>query len=151
MRRVRPLLATAALAVALGVVACQSGNGSVTVVDVRIGQPTGPNAALYLTAASYGQEDRLIGATTDVARAVQLHESTVGDDGNSGMRPVEAHVLPEEGDLVLEPGGPHLMLVEVQRLEVGDVVEVELIWEHAGETTVEALVVDPGDTLEHDG
>lgn len=151
MRRVRPLLATVALAAALGVVACQSGNGSVTVADVRIGQPTGPNAALYLTASAEGRDDRLLGAETDVARVVELHESTMDDDGTVSMRSVDAVEIPPEGSLVLEPGGFHLMLVDVARLEVGDVVEVTLVWENAGEMTVEAQVVDPGDTGGHDG
>ncbi|HSM45541.1 MAG TPA: copper chaperone PCu(A)C, partial [Acidimicrobiia bacterium] len=133
-----------------GVVACQSGNGPVTVVDVRIGQPTGPNAALYLTASAEGQ-DRLLGAETDVAREVELHESTTNDDGTVSMRPVDDVEIPTESSLVFEPGGFHLMLFDVERLEVGDVVEVILMWETSGEMAVEAQVVDPGDTVGHGG
>lgn len=150
MRRVPPLLATAAFVAALGVVACQSGTGAVTVADVRIGQPSGPNAALYLTASAEGPGDRLTGAETDVARVVEIHETTTGDDGTVSMRPVDDVEIPPEGSLVLEPGGLHLMLGDVERLEVGDVVEVTLMWETAGEMTVEAQVVDPGDTVGHD-
>lgn len=150
MKRVRPLPFATALVVALGVVACQSDTGSVTVADVRIGQPTGPNAALYLTASAHGQSDRLTGAETDVARVVEIHESTTGDDGTVAMRPVDDVEIPEGGSLVLEPGGLHLMLVDVERLEVGDVIEVTLMWETAGEMAVEAQVVDPGDTVGHD-
>ena len=151
MRPARPLLAIAALVAALAVVACQSETRPVTVSDVRIGQPTGPNAALYLTASAEGQADRLLGAETDVARVVEIHESTTGDDGTVSMWPVDDVEIPPEGSLLLEPGGFHLMLVDVERLEVGDVVEVTLMWETAGEMTVDAQVVDPGDTMGHDG
>ena len=151
MRPARPLLAIAAIAAALGVVGCQAETGPVTVADVRIGQPTGPNAALYLTASAQGQGDRLMGAETDVARAVEIHESTADDDGTVSMRPIDDVEIPPEGALVLEPGGLHLMLVDVERLELGDVVEVTLVWETAGEMTVDAQVVDPGDTVGHDG
>jgi hypothetical protein len=123
----------------------------VTVADVRIGQPAGPNAALYLTASAEGRGDRLTGAETDVARVVEIHESTTADDGTVAMRPVDGVEIPEGGSLVLEPGGLHLMLVDVERLEVGDAIEVTLMWETAGEMTVEAQVVDPGDTVGHDG
>lgn len=136
---------------ALAVVGCGNESGQVTVSEVRIGRPMGPNAALYLTASGNGQSDRLVAATTESARSVEIHESTVGDDGTMRMRPVEALEVPEGGSLVLEPGGLHLMLVDVERLEVGDVVEVALMWETAGGMTVEAHVVEPGDTMSHDG
>ena len=151
MRPGRPLLAIAAFGAALGIVACQSETGTVTVADVRIGQPSGPNAALYLTASAEGPGDRLMGAETGVARVVEIHETTTGDDGTVSMRPVGDVVIPAEGSLVLEPGGLHLMLVDVERLEVGDVVEVILMWETSGEMAVEAQVVDPGDTVGHGG
>lgn len=151
MRPVRPLLATAAVAAVLGVVGCQSETGSVRVADVRIGQPAGPNAALYLTASAEAPGDRLMGAETDVARVVEIHETMTGDDGTVSMQPVEDVEIPLDGPLVLEPGGLHLMLVDVERLEVGDVVAVTLIWETAGDMSVDAQVVDPGDTVGHDG
>ena len=151
MSRVRFRLAITFLVGAMAVVACGNDTGQVTVTEVRIGQPTGPNAALYLTASADGRSDRLVGATTEVARSVEIHESTMGEDGTMGMSPVGALELPEDGSLVLEPGGLHLMLIDVERLEVGDVIEVALIWETSGEMTVGAQVVDPGDTMSHDG
>jgi copper(I)-binding protein len=52
--------------------------------------------------------------------------------------------------LVFEPGGLHLMLLDVDRLEVGDIVVVTLNWQTAGDMEIEAEVVDPAETLEHD-
>lgn len=121
-----------------------SGDG-ILVTQARIGQPTGPNAALYLTASSDGGADRLVAADTTVAAAVELHETTMGDDGTMSMGSVDAFQLPAEEELVLEPGGYHLMLIDADRLDVGDVVEVTLTWEDAGEMIVEAEVVGPAE------
>lgn len=112
-----------------------------------MGRPTGPNAALYLTAVGSGEADRLVAAVTGSAREVQMHETISGDDGTMGMRPARSLELPSDGALVLEPGGFHLMLMGVDRLDVGDTIEVTLTWEKAGEMTVSADVVDPAETM----
>lgn len=135
--------------VSMATVACGGGDGSPEVSDARVGQPTGPNAALYFT-VSGDEADRLIGAETTAAVAVEVHETTTEDDGTMGMRAVESLDLPAGGSLVLEPGGFHLMLIDAERMEVGDVIAVTLTWENAGEMLIEAEVVDPADTMGHD-
>jgi hypothetical protein len=102
---------------------------------------------LYLTAVGSGEADRLVAAVTGSAREVQMHETISGDDGTMGMRPARSLELPSDGALVLEPGGFHLMLMGVDRLDVGDTIEVTLTWEKAGEMTVSADVVDPAETM----
>ncbi|HEU4318482.1 MAG TPA: copper chaperone PCu(A)C [Acidimicrobiia bacterium] len=145
----RKSLLLAALIVA--VAACGGGESTgIEVTDVRVGQPTGPNAALYFTASS-DVPDLLIGAETDAAIDVEIHETTMGDDGTMGMQPVESLRVGEGEDLVLEPGGFHLMLIDVERLDVGDEIEVTLIWENEGESTVTATVVEPEDAMGHEG
>ena len=120
------------------------------VTDVRMGQPTGPNAAVYFTATS-DTTDTLLGAETEVAASVEMHETTMSDDGTMGMQPVAGLDLSPGQPLVLEPGGLHLMLIDVERFEVGDSVEVTLIWESSGEITVTAEVVAPEDAMGHEG
>jgi copper(I)-binding protein len=121
------------------------------VTEARLGQPTGPNAALYLTATSDGPSDRLLGAETDIAASVEIHETVTDADGTVVMRTVEAVDLGGGDTLELEPGAVHLMLLDVPPLAVGDVVQVTLVWEHAGPMVIEAKVVDPSDTLGDDG
>lgn len=134
---------------ALTATACGGGSGGgIDVSDVRVAEPTGPNAALYFTATS-DVEDRLIGAETAVASAAQIHETVVGDDGTMGMRPVDSLDVTPGERLVLEPGGLHVMLIDAERVEVGDDVEVTLIWESTGRQTVMAEVVSPGETMGH--
>lgn len=127
----------------LMVLAGCTGQG-IEVSDARIGEPTGPNAALYFTAS--GPEDMLVGASTDVASRIELHETIMSDEGTMLMSPVESLALGPDDPLVLEPGGYHLMLVDADRLEIGDQIEVVLTWVTAGEMTITADVVAPNET-----
>lgn len=127
-----------------------SGDGTIEIADARLGEPVGPNAALYFTASGGDESDRLLGARAAVAAEVQIHETTTGEDGTMSMRPVDGLDIPTDGELVLEPGGYHLMLVDVERVEAGDEIDVTLIWENSGEMTITADVVAPGDTISDD-
>ena len=142
-------LGAVVLALGLMVSACGgSGGDPIEISDVRIGQPTGPNAGLYMTVSST-ESDRLIGGSTDVAASVMTHETEKGNDGTMKMVHVDGFALEPGGALVLEPGGSHIMLVDVDRLEVGDTVDVTLVFEKAGEITIQAPVVAPIDTMDH--
>jgi len=147
----RTLLGLLALTVSLA--ACGGGVDSLTVTDERIGEPTGPNAAMYFTVES-DTADRLLGASTPVATSVQIHETVMDDHGAMGMHALQSLDVPADTEVVLEPGGMHLMLIDVERLSVGERVEVVLDWENAGEMKLEVEVVEPDDTMaagDHDG
>lgn len=151
MRTRRGLLAIA-MALILCVVACGGSDSGLEVNVARIGAPTGPNAALYFTVEN-GTDgaDTLDGASTDVAPSIEIHETIENDDGTMGMQPLETPLEVEAGGtLVFEPGGLHLMLIDVDRLDVGDTVSVTLQWQNAGEMVVEAEVVEPQDAVEHE-
>lgn len=132
------------------VTACSSGEKTIEIVDARLGEPAGPNAALYFTASGGDEPDRLLGARAAVAAEVQIHETAMGENGSTTMRPVDGLDLPADGELVLEPGGYHLMLVDVDRVEAGDDIDVTLIWENSGEWTIPVEVVEPADTMSDD-
>lgn len=145
-----------AIVVGLLTAGCSGSGDGLIVTDARIGMPTGPNAALYLTVENHSATpDALEGADTTVATSIEIHETIAGDDGTMAMRPVEAPMeVSAEETLVFQPGGFHLMLVDVDRLDVGEEVEVTLTWQNAGEITFKAVVVEPQDVGEdqsHDG
>lgn len=142
--------AIAVLCTAVAVAACSGTGESPEISQARIGEPAGPNAALYLDIEGYGIEDLLISVSSDRADRVELHQTVTRDDGTTGMQAVPPLVLPASGQVVLEPGGMHFMLIGADGLEVGDQVEVTLEWDVAGKTTFLALVVDPADTVEFD-
>ncbi len=132
---------------------CGGGGDGIEVSDVRIGQPTGPNAALYFTVENHTDDtDVLESVETSVASAAEIHETVMDDDGTMRMEsPATPLEIGPGATLVLETGGFHVMLIDVERLEVGETVEVTLLWQIAGEMTVDAEVVDPGDTMDHEG
>lgn len=133
--------------------ACGGGGDGIEVSDVRIGQPTGPNAALYFTVENHTDgADVLESIETTVASSAEIHETIMDDDGTMRMQPLDRPLEIGPGaSLVLEPGGIHVMLMDVEPLEVGQSVEVTLVWQVAGEVTVDAEVVEPGDTMDHEG
>ena len=123
-----------------------AGSGDVSVSDARVPVPAGANGAAYMTLTNDGDEaDQLVGATTEVAETVEMHETTT-EGGSMSMQQVDGVEIPAGGEAVLEPGGLHLMLLGVtQELVEGDTVDITLTFEDAGEQTVSAEVVPTGD------
>ena len=63
-------------------------------------------------------------------------------DGVMSMQQVDGIDLPAGGRILLEPGGLHLMLLDVDPdLAVGDTVALTLTFEGAGQRTVDAEIV----------
>jgi copper(I)-binding protein len=85
-----------------------------------------------------GGEDRLVSATTPIAREVQIHTMNM-DGGVMRMRPVEGGLaIPADGRVVLQPGGLHLMFMEINApLVAGTTFPVTLRFAKAGEIKVE--------------
>lgn len=98
-----------------------------------------------------GRALQLISASTPSAGMVELHE-TMGD-GSGGMSMQEKEggfPIPDGGDLVLEPGGDHLMLVDLAApLRPGDEVELTLQCEDGTELVVTVTVKDFAGAQEH--
>jgi len=99
------------------------------------------NSAVYLTISNHQREaDALVSATTDIATAVELHE-TIEKDGKMVMQPRPQFDVPAGGTLTMKPGGYHLMLLGLkQALQPGDTVKVTLTFRTAGHMPVEAAV-----------
>ncbi len=96
-------------------------------------------AAFMQIANSGTEEDRLIGVASDAAAKVELHTHKAGEDGVMQMLHVpEGFVIPAGGTHALARGGDHVMLMGLTRpLEPGDVLDVTLTFEKAGEITLE--------------
>lgn len=84
--------------------------------------------------------DKLIGAKSDVAERVELHNH-IHEDGVMKMRRVDAVEVPAGETVTLNPGGFHLMLMNLKRpLKAGDELKLTLVFEKAGEIEVTASV-----------
>jgi protein SCO1/2 len=101
----------------------------------------GSNGAVYAMLVNAGKTaDALIGAASDAAGAVEVHE-TYSDMGMMMMRPVKRLALPAGGRVELKPGGYHLMLLNLKReLKAGETLRVTLDFEKAGKLPVEAVI-----------
>jgi len=85
----------------------------------------------------------LVGATSTAAKTVEIHEMT-SDGGMMKMRALPALALPAGKRVDLEPGGYHMMLVDLtQPLKVGESVPLTLTFsDKAGnKQTVEVKAV----------
>ncbi|MCA8867716.1 MAG: copper chaperone PCu(A)C [Rhodobacteraceae bacterium] len=102
-------------------------------------------------------DDRLIAAATPAARKAELHTHIMTDQGVMQMREVkDGFVIPAQDVHMLARGGDHVMLMGLTGpLVQGDMVELTLTFEKAGELTLE-VPVDmnrgdmPGQTMKHD-
>ena len=101
------------------------------------GQPSGGG---YLSLSNAGANDRLLSASAEVSKAVELHTMTMEGDVMR-MRQVEAIELPAGKKVELKPGGLHIMFIGLKApLKPGDKFPLKLRFEKAGEVTVEVNV-----------
>ena len=93
----------------------------------------------------------LTGATTSASREVQLHETSPDGSGGMSMQEKEGGFeLPAGEELVLEPGGHHLMLMDLtEPLRPGDQVELTLVFSEGTEHQFSATVKDYAGAQEH--
>ncbi len=118
------------------------GHGGHGGMDMDMG---GANSAAYMVIRNTGSEaDKLIAASTDAAKTVELH-TVIEEGGMMRMRQVEGGIdIPANGQVELKPGGFHVMLIGLTRdLNAGDKVELTLTFEKAGEIPVTAEVRQP--------
>jgi copper(I)-binding protein len=112
--------------------------------------------AVYMVITS-PVDDALVGASVpaEVAGTVEIHETVVMTEGTGmgtpadsavdamamTMRPVDKIDLPAGEAVALEPGGYHIMLLDlVAPLETGTTIEVTLTFESGATTTLDVPV-----------
>jgi copper transport protein len=101
----------------------------------------GMTGGVYLTLENgTNQDERLIGAFTDAAESVEIHQTQI-EENIARMRPMTALDIPAGESLAIAPGQYHLMLVNLQRdLSVGETIAVTLHFESGIRLTVEVPV-----------
>ena len=109
-------------------------------------------AAFMMIHNNSDSDDRLMGVASDVAKLVQLHTHTEDDNGVMKMMHVEdGFELPAGGMVALKRGGHHVMFMGLSEpFEQGETVPVTLIFEKAGEISVD-ITVDQDRKADHAG
>ena len=142
MNQVRLYVVFVVLALVLA--ACgASGSGELGVNEIwaRPGLSDG-NSAVFFVIDNPGAEDFLLSASSDVAKAVELHK-TVMEDGN--MKMVHQMNVPvPTGETVFKPGDLHVMLIGLKDdLKPGDTFSIMLTFESVGEKSLNVVVREP--------
>ncbi|MFS8569797.1 MAG: copper chaperone PCu(A)C [Thermaerobacter sp.] len=106
--------------------------------------PAGDNSAAYFVIHNGADgDDALIGAASDVAHMVEVHQSRM-EDGVMKMEHIEELPIPAGQSVTLEPGGYHVMFMGLERdLNVGDKFQLELHFRQAGTVTIDVEVREP--------
>lgn len=119
--------------------------GDITVSDAyaRSASAVARTGAAFMVIENAGaQEDRLVAARSDIAERVELHTHLSAGDGILRMVEVEdGFAIPAGGSHALKRGGDHVMFMGLTRpMADGDTVQVTLVFERAGEVTLDIPV-----------
>lgn len=147
----RTMSRRAILGAALALPALPARAQEVTAGALRIAAPwtramrAGGTGAGFMTIRNTGSApDRLVAARSPAANVMELH-THIRDGDVMRMRAVPAIELPAGQEVRLAPGGLHLMLIGLaQSLEPGGRVPVTLVFERAGEVTIQLAVEAAG-------
>ncbi|GAA1313561.1 hypothetical protein GCM10009591_26300 [Brachybacterium tyrofermentans] len=129
-----------------------AGSGAISVTDPWVKAADEGMTAAFGTITNGTDADLVLTAvTTPATDMVQLHETT--SDGSGGMSMQEkdgGFPLPAGEDLVLEPGGDHIMLMDLPKpLQPGDTLELTLVFSEGTEHPFTATVKDFSGAQEH--
>jgi periplasmic copper chaperone A len=123
---------------------CSSAQSKPLVIEGAWARPAlaGQTSAVYFTIDNPNRAaDQLLAASTDVAGQTELHQTIQDNQGVMSMHAQHSFEIPGEDQLVFAPGGRHIMLVDLkQDLKPGDLLDLHLTFEKAGEMTIQATV-----------
>lgn len=158
----RPLLRVGAVlaALTLGLAGCSAAEAetdtapsaapehaadAITIEDAWVkAADSGMTAGFGILVNDGAADATLVSAMTDAAMMTELHETVTDDAGAMVMREVEEGLtIPADGELTLEPGGNHLMMMQLTApLQAGAEVTFTLEFTDGSTLDVTAPVKD---------
>jgi copper(I)-binding protein len=158
----RRLVPLAIVLIGMTATACGSDDSSPSLGDgtpdlhysaAQSSAPVAGAAQLVLSIENLGDgADRLLGADTDVALAIEIHRTIIEPDGRAYMRMLDDVLIPAGETVQFRPGGLHLMLVVPdERVIVGGTFLITLRFERSAPVTRTVTVVDLLDLVEASG
>jgi copper(I)-binding protein len=129
--------------------ACQGTAPNITDAWARPAVEGDNSAAYFIIANKSLNSDTLLNASADVARAVEIHETMVTNEGMGANEQMQ--MVPQDSVKIaalrkteFKPGGLHVMLIDIQQdLNIGDTFPLTLNFEKAGEITINVPVQSP--------
>ncbi len=107
--------------------------------------PSAKAGGAYISIMSHGGGDRLLDAKSPVAKRVEIH-THIKDGDVMRMRRVDGPIpVTADAPIKMAPGGVHIMLMGLNHaLDAGTTIPVTLVFETAGELTVDVPVIKRG-------
>jgi hypothetical protein len=115
---------------------------------VRLPAVAGRPAAGYATVTVSDDRGALTGVSSSRARRVEMHQTKM-TGSRAQMEQIQA-MQKGDGVITFEPGGLHLMLMDVDPgLKPGDRADLTFRFEHGDPVTAPAKVIGAGDDVAH--
>jgi hypothetical protein len=160
-----PRLSLPILAVVLAVAACApeetpvaaapcpvAGAVSIEGPWLRAQPDQGAMSAAYFTLCNGGANPiSLASLSASVAGMVEAHETVTDPSGRKLMRPLEGLSIAPGERVVFQPGGSHLMLMDLKApIAAGDVATITIGFSDGSSVSVDAVAKSPADAA-HEG
>lgn len=116
--------------------------GNIRITDGFAYSPiTEESGAAYFTIRNTSDKpDTLLSVASPIAKSAVIH-GTMQSEGAAGMAMIERLPVPPGEEVVLKPGGTHLMLEQLSQLpKPGERMPVTLIFSRAGTVTLQLPV-----------
>jgi periplasmic copper chaperone A len=99
--------------------------------------PSVKNTSAYMTITNTSDTSMVLtGAKSDIAESVMVHR-TESNEGMMSMHHMMSAEIPAHGQLVLETGGVHLMIMGLKSpVSPGDIIEITLSFDDGAEQAV---------------
>jgi copper(I)-binding protein len=116
--------------------------------DIEVHQPwarvamMAGNSAVYFELHNHtANTDALIGASSDVAEAVEVHLSSMDANGVMQMARQDSVPLEPDAEIAFAPGGYHVMLIGLNRdLKAGDHFQLTLHFTNHADIVLDVVV-----------
>lgn len=104
-------------------------------------------AAAYMTIRNEGTEnDTLLTVSAPISGKAEVHTMSM-KDGVMSMGPVGPVEIPAGGNVLLAPGGLHIMMMKLKRALIkGKTIDITLSFKLSGKIKVTAPIYGPGAT-----
>ena len=118
--------------------------GDLSVSGVWVREPAEGQtlSAAYGTITNNGDSEvTLVAASVPFDATVEIHETLMDGDGTMQMQEVpDGFAVPAGGSFTLEPGGPHIMLIDIDPADIVGTIEVTMSFDDGTDVVVDAPV-----------
>ena len=134
------------IAISSFLVLCSSLTAGQIMISDAYARSSGPLAkagAAYMKIMNHSEgSDRLIGVQSDIAKKTELHTHLKDDNGVMRMVHIDGGIkIGPMKELSLVRGGQHIMFMGLKEpFETGKIISVILLFEKAGNITIEIVV-----------